>query len=378
MLTKELIEKMQIKCTSCGATQELAANHQCGYCGSAIEKEKAQENYKSSTTGEVGNLMMMAETAVDATNWEEALQYYNKALEKDITNSDAWLGKGIAMVYTSKIGDIKTKEAIAYWKNAIKHAENADAMGKRVAKEINTVVNAFYPAIENHYIEFNELDNSYQELASRFATLESAQDYATQLDGENISYHETGYALCKRVIDLPKKYASAAHSSALAEGIAGQFTSNEYSRKYAAQDARGKMNKANARKSEIEQAALVVNRLIAKYSNSLVRLGVETEEHRRAEESHKQRTASNEMLSKNIDKIKSSYLMLKVSTIAFVLLLASSYIALNYHLSTATFTAIALLAGISGCLAIIAQNKMEKLSGGKKFGHITKALKRKN
>jgi tetratricopeptide (TPR) repeat protein len=149
---------MQIKCTSCGATQELAANHQCGYCGSAIEQEKAQENYKSSTTGEVGNLMMMAETAVDATNWEEALQYYNKALEKDITNSDAWLGKGIAMVYTSKIGDIKTKEAIAYWKNAIKHAENADAMGKRVAKEINTVVNAFYPAIENHYIEFHDLD----------------------------------------------------------------------------------------------------------------------------------------------------------------------------------------------------------------------------
>lgn len=260
---------MQIKCTSCGATQELAANHQCGYCGSAIEQEKAQENYKSSTTGEVGNLMMMAETAVDATNWEEALQYYNKALEKDITNSDAWLGKGIAMVYTSKIGDIKTKEAIAYWKNALKHAENADAMGKRVAKEINTVVNSFYPAIENHYIEFSGLDNSYQELVSRFATLESAQDYATQLESENISYHETGYALCKRVIDLPKKYASAAHSSALAEGIVGQFTSNQYSRKYAAQDARGKMNKANERKKEIASAAIIIEQIQVKYISSI-------------------------------------------------------------------------------------------------------------
>jgi hypothetical protein len=196
---------MQIKCTSCGATQELAANHQCGYCGSAIEQEKAQENYKASTTGEVGNLMMMAETAVDATNWEEALRYYNKSLEKDITNSDAWLGKGIAMVYTSKIGDIKTKEAIAYWKNAIKHAENADAMGKRVAKEINTVVNAFYPAIENHYIEFHDLDNSYAELISRFTALESAQDYAIQLNSENIEFCQTGYALCQRVINLSEK-----------------------------------------------------------------------------------------------------------------------------------------------------------------------------
>jgi hypothetical protein len=263
---------MQIKCTSCGATQELAANHQCGYCGSAIEQEKAQENYKASTTGEVGNLMMMAETAVDATNWEEALQYYNKVLEKDITNSDAWLGKGIAMVYTSKIGDIKTKEAIAYWKNAIKHAENADAMGKRVAKEINTVVNAFYPAIENHYIEFSGLDNSYQELVSRFATLENAQDYATQLDNDNITFHETGFALCKRVIDLPKKYASAAHSSALAEGIVGQFTSNEYSRRSAANAAKGKMNQANARKLEIARAAIIIEQIQVKYISSIKRI----------------------------------------------------------------------------------------------------------
>ena len=263
---------MQIKCTSCGSTQELAANHQCGYCGSAIEQEKAQENYKASTTGEVGNLMMMAETAVDATNWEEALQYYNKVLEKDITNSDAWLGKGIAMVYTSKIGDIKTKEAIAYWKNAIKHAENADAMGKRVAKEINTVVNAFYPAIENHYIEFSGLDNSYQELVSRFATLENAQDYATQLDNDNITFHETGFALCKRVIDLPKKYASAAHSSALAEGIVGQFTSNEYSRRSAANAAKGKMNQANARKLEIARAAIIIEQIQVKYISSIKRI----------------------------------------------------------------------------------------------------------
>jgi tetratricopeptide (TPR) repeat protein len=256
---------MQIKCTSCGATQELAANHQCGYCGSAIEQEKAQENYKSSTTGEFGNLMIMAETAVDATNWEEALQYFNKALEKDITNSDAWLGKGIAMVYTSKIGDIKTKEAIAYWKNAIKHAQNPDAMGKRVAKEINTVVNTFYPSIEKHYTSYHNLDNAYHELVSRFATLESAQDFATQLDNQNIVYFETGLALCNRVIDLPKKYASVSSNSALAEGIVGQLSQNKYSREYAAREARNKINKASSRKKEIEKYENVINQISEKY-----------------------------------------------------------------------------------------------------------------
>jgi len=175
---------MQIKCTSCGAAQELAPNNQCSFCGSTVETEKAQENYKSSTSGEIGNLMMMADTAIDATNWEEALSFYNQALTKNVTNSDAWLGKGIAIVYTSKIGDIKTTEAIAYWKNAIKHASNSEAMGKRVAKEINTVVNSFYPTMENHFTQFHNLDNSYQELVSRFVILENAQDYATQLDAE--------------------------------------------------------------------------------------------------------------------------------------------------------------------------------------------------
>ena len=256
---------MQIKCTSCGATQELAANHQCGFCGNAIEQEKAQENYKASSTGEVGNLMMMADTAVDATNWEEALQYYNRVLEKDISNSDAWLGKGIAMVYTSKIGDIKTKEAIAYWKNAIKHAKNPDSMGKRVAKEINTVVNAFYPAIENHYIEFNDLDNSYQELVSRFDTLENALDYATQLDKGEISYPETGYELCKRVIELPTRFASTSKSAAQIEGFVGQLTNNKYAAEQARRDSSDKVNAANRRLSEIAKASLIIDGLLEKY-----------------------------------------------------------------------------------------------------------------
>lgn len=87
---------MQIKCTSCGASQELTNDQNCDYCGSIIELDKSRENYQSFTSGEVGNLMMMAETAIEATNWEEALQFFNKVLEKDISNSDAWLGNSFA------------------------------------------------------------------------------------------------------------------------------------------------------------------------------------------------------------------------------------------------------------------------------------------
>jgi len=259
---------MQIKCTSCGATQELAANHQCGYCGSAIEQEKAQENYKSSTTGEVGNLMMMAETAIEATNWEEALQFFNQVLTKDITNSDAWLGKGIAIVYTSKIGELKITEAIAYWKNALKHAPNQEAMGKRVAKEINEVVNKFYPSLENHFIQFKDLDNSYGELVSKFVTLEAAQDYAVQLDPSNITYSKTGYNLCKRVINIPKSHAIADYGGAIAGAIIGGLQGNKYTQR----DAVAKGRKATALKDLINQAAQLVYPLEEKYINKIKNL----------------------------------------------------------------------------------------------------------
>ncbi len=254
---------MQIKCTSCGASQELTNDQNCDYCGSIIELDKGRENYQSFSSGEVGNLMMMAETAIEATNWEEALQYFNKALEKEITNSDAWLGKGIAMVYTSKIGDIKTTEAIAYWKNAIKHASNSDAMSKRVAKEINNVVNKFYPVIENHYIEFHNLENSYQELVSRFVQLETAQDYATNLDRNNFEYHETGYLLCARVLELPKKYASNAMTGAIIDTFASG--NNKFKQRDASQNYRN----ANNRSKEILFAAKTIFILQDKYISSI-------------------------------------------------------------------------------------------------------------
>jgi hypothetical protein len=44
----------------------------------------------------------MAETAEEATNFEEATKYYNKISEK--THYSRWLGKGNCMVYSSRLG----------------------------------------------------------------------------------------------------------------------------------------------------------------------------------------------------------------------------------------------------------------------------------
>jgi len=262
---------MLVKCTSCGALQEINETQNCTYCGSIIELETGKSNYQTTMKSETGNLMAMAETAIEATNWDEALQYFNRVLEKDITNSDAWLGKGIAIVYTSKIGELKTTEAIAYWKNALKHSANQEAMEKRVAKEINTVVNTFYPIIENHFIQYKDLDNSYNELVAKFVTLEKAQDYATQLDNGNIVYFETGNILCKRVIQIPMSYASSDNTAALTEGVIGAVQQNKYKVANASEARRI----AKERKNEIKRASNIVREIEKKYINGIIRINPE-------------------------------------------------------------------------------------------------------
>lgn len=59
----------------------------CAFCGNIIELESASDNYKTTVQSETGNLMSMAETSLDATNYEETLTYFKRVLEKDISKT---------------------------------------------------------------------------------------------------------------------------------------------------------------------------------------------------------------------------------------------------------------------------------------------------
>ena len=59
---------MQVKCTSCGASQNISQAQNCDFCGNLIELESAKNNYQTFLNGESGNLMSMAETAIEATS----------------------------------------------------------------------------------------------------------------------------------------------------------------------------------------------------------------------------------------------------------------------------------------------------------------------
>lgn len=275
----------QVKCKSCGASQEIDKDQDCGYCGTLMIFKESQEFYDEVTSGEFGNFLIMADTALEAEDYTEAINYYNKILEKDIKYADAWLGKANGMIYTSKIGDIRIKEALTYWKNSVKYSQNKDSMRLRVGAEINRVTNLFFPNILNHYIEFSGTNNAYGELAERFISLESGIRYACEICPENVEFFRTGKALCELVISSPETHASGAQGAAIAEGLIGAFSGNKYSRERAFKDAGNSYQAAANQKKIIKEFSSKISILKEWYLNGLIRLGVEVETQQAIKES---------------------------------------------------------------------------------------------
>jgi len=262
-----------VKCKSCGATNEIAEDQNCDFCGTLMIFKESQDYFDQVISGEFGNFLIMADTALEAEDYTEAISYYNKILETDIKYADAWLGKANGMIYTSKIGDIKMKEALTYWKNSIKFSTNKDSMKLRVGKEINRVTNMFFPNILNHYKKFSSTDNAYGELAQRFMVLESGMKYTCELCPDNIEFFKTGKSLCELVISAPSGMASGAQGAAIASGLIGAFSGNKYDQRRAS----NAWQEAAAQKKVIATFSTQISSLKQFYIDGLVRLGVEVE-----------------------------------------------------------------------------------------------------
>ena len=204
-------------CPSCGAVANLTAEQNqinCTYCGSVVSRQEAEAQLNEVKTSKFAGTLMIAETAQEGGSYEEALNYYNKVIEQEPSFADAWLNKGICMVSTSKIGNLKIPEAISSWKAAIKFAKNPEAMKKRVALEINNVVARFYPRLEQHYLEFHSLSDALSEHYDRFVLLESALSLALTLNPANATVAKNGIDLCDEFVASIKSAAGDDYSSA--------------------------------------------------------------------------------------------------------------------------------------------------------------------
>src|ERR1035437_4012314 len=238
-------------CPSCGAAVNLTAGQDeinCTYCGTLVKRPEAEAQFNEVKNSKFGGTLLIAETAQEGGSYAEALSYYNKVIEQQPDFADAWLNKGICMVRTSKIGDLKIPEAISSWKAAIKFAKHPDAMKKRVALEINNVVMAFFPVLEEHYHKFSEVDNAFEEHAGRFDLLDSALALALEFNSGSKTIARNGIVFCDRFIESVKR---ASYGGIRAEKIAP--TINSHRSKY--EQALARVDPAFAQAAQFQAAA---------------------------------------------------------------------------------------------------------------------------
>ena len=188
-------------CPSCGAVANLLAEQNqinCTYCGSVVTRQEAEAKAEEKKGLKFAGTLLLAETSQEGGSYEEALTFWNEIIKQEPTFADAWLEKGNCMVQTSKIDNIKIPEALSSWKAAIKFAKNPEAMKKRVALEINSVVVDFYPVLEGHYHKFSDLDDAPGEFMQRFILLEKALSLA-------LDYFPTSRTICLNGLNVPRR-----------------------------------------------------------------------------------------------------------------------------------------------------------------------------
>lgn len=111
---------VQAKCTNCGGVLEVDNSNDaavCKYCGTPFIVEKAINNYIQNISvqnatiqnatinvqnGGKEQYVGLAKNAYNSKNYKEAENYYNKVLEIDVNDYEAWLHKGLSVFYDNR------------------------------------------------------------------------------------------------------------------------------------------------------------------------------------------------------------------------------------------------------------------------------------
>ena len=187
-------------CPNCGAVVDLSTSgdHEhttCSFCCSSIERTKAEACFEEIQQSKVGGLLLLASIAQEGGSYKEAVEHYNKVIEQVPASPDAWLNKGICLVRTSTIGELKIEEAISCWKAALRFAKQPEFMTKRVEREVNLVACQFYPVLADHYRRFETNENAASDFWSRFEQLDRALAWALGLS-QNPVLAKSAITLC--------------------------------------------------------------------------------------------------------------------------------------------------------------------------------------
>jgi len=151
----------------------------------------------------LATLMGMAKSAELAGNNEEALTYYNRALEAEPRNPDAWIGKGKAAAWQSTLRNIRINEMLIAFGHAMANTEPAekDTITQLVVNEANSFVVTIYGMARNHMLEYVTLQNSWSDYLNQMSTILTALETIHSWNPDNKITLENIVHICKDNIE---------------------------------------------------------------------------------------------------------------------------------------------------------------------------------
>ncbi len=146
------------KCPDCGADLKIPEGSTsviCDYCGGNI---LVADVLGSSSV--MQNCMMLAYSALESRNYNDAYDHFNRAIEIDLKNPNAWFGKAVCEGMIGKVGENSFGQMIDLFENAFRYTEDDknSIMKKNAASEIVKVVrkNEKIVQLVNQMLEFSE------------------------------------------------------------------------------------------------------------------------------------------------------------------------------------------------------------------------------
>lgn len=187
-------------CPACSRDIQVPADvakPSCPYCGAGVTAEGAAPG------ASVATLMGMAGTAEIAGNQVEALSYYNRALEADPRNSDAWIGKGKAAGWQSTLANIRVAEMLVAFGHALSNAppETSSATLNRVTDEANSLIVTIYGMARNHLVEFASTPNVWSDYVGQMGMMIDALETVHSWNPTDSTTLENIVHICKDNIE---------------------------------------------------------------------------------------------------------------------------------------------------------------------------------
>jgi hypothetical protein len=195
-----------INCSSCGAANQIPEGKDsmfCVFCGSSIIKIKQANDHADPTADpKIKNYLELAQNAMESSDFDEAIRYFNKVLENNPKISEAWFGKGYCSGWNGSLNSIKVDQMILNFNKALEYVseDKLQELKINVAEAIDGCAFSIYNLSYNHTVEFAQVDGTYGEHLSRSTDIISALEFAHSMYPQSKAIIESILSISKNLL----------------------------------------------------------------------------------------------------------------------------------------------------------------------------------